>query len=211
MLAVKEPDPDELVKASFQKHHERTPSKPPLHCESGSPETFKDPEFDDMMEGTEEFSTGETNVHEMIPKQFISNQKRGVKKKLPQSKKSFLEWRHNANLRSFHSNHSSFAPQTNDDLEVAASKRFVPSGKAQEFKPPKREYRAEQKVLEESSSLICDNSSQVMEESMPSLNDSSSKHSLYQSSGRRDVVREGVFTYEETQHSQDVHYKSDFT
>ena len=46
---------------------------------------------------------------------------------------------------------------------------------------------------------------------MPSLNDSSSKHSLYQSSGRRDVVREGVFTYEETQHTQDVHYKLDFT
>ena len=55
-------------------------------------------------EDTDEFQT-ETEKERKLPTGFIVNQ-RGVKKLLPKSKASFLNWWNEANLKSFHSIHS---------------------------------------------------------------------------------------------------------
>lgn len=57
-----------------------------------------------------------------VPAGFIVNQKRGVKKLLPTSKESFLNWRNEANLKSFHSIHSNM----NHVTEITQNRRDGP-------------------------------------------------------------------------------------
>lgn len=69
------------------------------------PDDEGDFEFNEI-DDVDEFSEDREHSRR-IPQGYIINQRRGVKKMLPTSKQSFINWRNDANLKSFYSNHPS--------------------------------------------------------------------------------------------------------
>jgi len=99
LLEAWEPDPDD-VKNSFitllkGKHHENSSKR----------EDFWEVETVMIDDDTDEFVYDNDKTWR-LPKGFIGNQNWGVKKMLPTSKASFINWRNEANLKSFHSIYS---------------------------------------------------------------------------------------------------------
>ena len=67
----------------------------------------------ELSDDTDEFRP--SDIVKAIP-EGVANKRGGVKKMLPRTKKSFIKWRKEGNLKSFHeSNASSFAP---DDVSA---------------------------------------------------------------------------------------------